>query len=80
MTSDPGRPGPLGQVHEWSDEDLIDAFRYLKSETAQGDADRDQPLAQTLEVEMRRRGLRPDREDVIPDDPPSDNAGVKPAH
>jgi hypothetical protein len=33
-----------------------------------------------VESEMRRRGLQPDREDVIPDRPLSNEAEVKPAH
>lgn len=62
---DPGRP-----IGEWSDEELVAEFRYIKGELAAEDPgyrDRDDAPAGIIEEEMRRRGLEPDREDVIPD-------------
>ncbi len=67
-------------VAEWSDDELLDEFRFLKSEAAQGEATGQTETASTIEDEMRRRGLQPDREDVIPDDPLPNEANVKPAH
>ncbi len=76
MTASPSDPHrPFDQL---SDEELVQEFQHLKSETAQGEtADRS---TVAIDGEMRRRGLQPDREDVIPDDPPSNEANVKPAH
>jgi hypothetical protein len=65
---------------EYTDEELVQRFQYLKSETAQGDAGEHLEEALRVEYEMRRRGLQPDREDVIPDDPMPNEANVKPAH
>lgn len=67
-------------IEEWTDEELVQRFQYLKSEAAQGDAGERLPAASAIEEEMRRRGLEPDREDVIPDDPMPNEANVKPAH
>lgn len=77
---DPSRPDHDRPMAEWSDEELVQEFQYLKSVPAQGDATAKTPSASNIEDEMRRRGLQPDREDVIPDDPPSTEANVKPAH
>jgi hypothetical protein len=55
-------------IEEWRDEELVAEYRYIKGELVSGDRDRgsDAP-AGVIEGEMRRRGLTPDREDVIPD-------------
>jgi hypothetical protein len=57
-------------IEEWSDEELLEEFRYIKAELADEDPeyrDGDGAPADVIEEEMRRRGLEPDREDVIPD-------------
>jgi hypothetical protein len=50
------------RIEEWTDERLVDEYRRLKGELADGDASAD-----AVEKEMKRRGLTPDRENVIPD-------------
>jgi hypothetical protein len=62
-----------------ADEELVRRYQYLKSEAARGEPD-EEGLMTAVESEMRRRGLQPDREDVIPDRPLSNEAEVKPAH
>jgi hypothetical protein len=57
-------------IEEWSDDELLEEFRYIKAELADEDPeyrDGDGAPADVIEEEMRRRGLEPDREDVIPD-------------
>ena len=57
-------------IEEWSDEELLEEFRYIKAELADEDPeyrDGDGAPADVIEDEIRRRGLEPDREDVIPD-------------
>jgi hypothetical protein len=61
-------------LSEWSDEELVAEFRHTKDEvTHEGfqTPDRSNAPAGALEDELRRRGLEPDREDVIPDAPSS---------
>ena len=57
-------------IEEWSDDELIEQFRYIKAELADEDphyrSGEDAP-ADVIEEEIQRRGLTPDREDVIPD-------------
>lgn len=64
-TFDRSRP-----IEEWTNEELIDQFRYVKAELADEDPEyrnsEDAP-ADVIEKEIKRRGLTPDREDVIPD-------------
>ena len=57
-------------IEEWSDEELVEEFRYVKAELADEDPkyrDSDGAPADVIEDEIKRRGLEPDREDVIPD-------------
>ncbi|HSO49624.1 MAG TPA: hypothetical protein VLS86_03685 [Acidimicrobiia bacterium] len=57
-------------IEEWSDGELLAEFRYLKAELSQEDPDyrdADGAPVDVIEQEMKRRGLTPDREDVIPD-------------
>jgi hypothetical protein len=54
---------------------LVAEFRHTKDEvTYEGsqNPDRSNAPAGALEEELRRRGLEPDREDVIPDAPSAD--------
>ncbi len=63
--SDRSRP-----IEEWSDEELLAEFRYIKAELSDDDSeyrDRESAPAAVIEDEIERRGLAPDREDVIPD-------------
>ena len=53
-----------------SDEELVDRFR--RSKAVDGVP---QPHDAALEAELRRRGLVPDRENTIPDEPPGDFGG-----
>lgn len=58
-----------GDLTELSDEELIDRFRSAKSETGGADPAFTPPgdgAEDPIRVEMERRGLAPDREDVIP--------------
>ena len=57
-------------VEEWSDEELVAEYRHIKGELASQDPENRDPVdapAGAIEGEMKRRGLTPDREDVIPD-------------
>jgi hypothetical protein len=57
-------------IEEWSDEELLAQFRYVKAELTDEDPgyrDGDGAPADVIEEEIKRRGLEPDREDVIPD-------------
>jgi hypothetical protein len=63
--ADRGRP-----IEEWSDEELVAEYRYIKGELADEDPgyrDSEDAPADIIEEEIQRRGLSPDREDVIPD-------------
>lgn len=51
-----------------SDEELVDRYRSA-GPPGEGVT---RPEDTALEAEMRRRGLMPDREDTIPEDPPTD--------
>jgi hypothetical protein len=58
-------------VGELSDEELVSRFRELKSEVGGADPELTPPdggADSEIRGEMERRGLAPDREDVIPDD------------
>ena len=56
---------------ELSDDELIERYRRSKGPNRlQEDEDT------AIEAEMRRRGLMPDREDTIPEKPPSDMPGA----
>jgi hypothetical protein len=60
---------------EWTDEELVAEYRHTKDEVTQEgtqNLDRDDGSAGALEEELRRRGLEPDREDVIPHAPSPD--------
>jgi hypothetical protein len=62
-TDDWSRP-----IEAWSDEELVAHFRSIKGElTSGGPESRDSASALAIEEEMKRRGLTPDREDLIPD-------------
>ena len=55
-------------VEEWTDEELIDQYRYLEAETedmpvSEGD---DEPIERLL-AEIRRRGLESALDEVDPD-------------
>jgi hypothetical protein len=54
-----------------SDEDLVEAFRRAKTDLSHmARTPRTEGLAAAeIEAEMSRRGLMPDREDVIPHEP-----------
>ncbi|MGH8873475.1 MAG: hypothetical protein ACRDWS_16055 [Acidimicrobiia bacterium] len=57
-------------IEEWSDEEVVDEYRYIKGELADEDPeyrDAEDAPADIIEEEMKRRRLQPDREDVIPD-------------
>jgi hypothetical protein len=57
-------------IEVWSNEELVAEFRYIKGELTSEDPeyrDSDDAPAGAIEEEMKRRGLTPDREDVIPD-------------
>lgn len=53
-----------------SDEELVDRFRAIKTEVGGSDPGLIPPDGKNdpIRAEMERRGLAPDREDVIPDD------------
>ena len=56
---------------EMSDDELIERFRELKAEGPGSDPELtppDRSDGTAIREEMERRGLAPDREDVIPDD------------
>jgi hypothetical protein len=56
-------------LEEWTDEELVVEYRYLKGDLADrepGQGQR-QVSSEAIEQEMRRRGLEPDREDIIPE-------------
>ncbi len=56
-------------VADLSDEDLVDRFRSIKDVNNGQRASTVEPaLARAVEREMERRGLMPDREDLIPDE------------
>lgn len=54
------------QIADLSDEELVDRFRRSKA------VDKPKPHDAALEAELRRRGLAPDRENTIPDEPPGE--------
>lgn len=57
-------------IEEWSNEELLAQYRYVKAELSAeepGYRDSDGAPADVIEEEIERRGLRPDREDLIPD-------------
>lgn len=60
----------IDDIQRLSDDELVDRYRRLKAEET-GDPARLTPPARPLDSavreEMERRGLTPDREDVIPD-------------
>jgi hypothetical protein len=61
-------------LSEWSDEELVAEYRHIKDEVSyelSDHSDKQDASAGALESELRRRGLEPDREDVIPDAPNS---------
>ena len=69
MSNDPSGIDRSRQIEEWSDEELLEEFRYIKAEFADEDPgyrDSDDAPAAVIEDEIKRRGLEPDREDVIP--------------
>lgn len=77
-------PEALRDIRAWTDEDLVDLYRHLKSEVVYDSDDypRDMdPPGPIVEDEITRRGLMPDREDVIPEpyDPTARNALEDPA-
>jgi len=62
-----GGPQP---IEEWTDEELLEQYRYIKAELADtepGYRDSGEAPAAVIEDEIQRRGLHPDREDVVPD-------------
>jgi hypothetical protein len=57
-------------MSEWTDAELVAEYRHTKDEvTDEGtqNPNRDDDSPGAVEEELRRRGLEPDREDVIPD-------------
>ncbi len=57
-------------IEEWKDEELVAEYRYIKGVLASELAeyrDSDDAPGRGIEGEMKRRGITPDREDVIPD-------------
>jgi hypothetical protein len=58
------------EIAELSDEELVSRFREIKADAGGADPDLTPPDDDHGEIreEMDRRGLAPDREDVIPDD------------
>lgn len=62
---------PKEELSSLSDEELIQRFREQKSEATGPDPELvppDRGNADAVRVEMERRGISPDREDVIPDE------------
>jgi hypothetical protein len=58
-------------VHDMSDEEVVEEFRKVKGELTSDDesaVEIDSEYGRVVEEEMDERGLLPDREDVIPDD------------
>jgi hypothetical protein len=58
-------------VGDLSDDELVSRFREIKSDAGGADPDLtppDEGADSEIRDEMKRRGLAPDREDVIPDD------------
>lgn len=58
-------------IREISDDELVERFRELKTEGPGGDPELAPPErdhTDAIREEMERRGLAPDREDVVPDD------------
>ena len=58
-------------LREISDDELVARFRELKTDGPGGDPELTPPDRRdgdAIREEMERRGLAPDREDVIPDD------------
>ncbi len=58
------------EIADLSDEELVDRFRRSKAVEKSP-----QPHDAALEAELRRRGLAPDRENTIPDEPPGEMGG-----
>lgn len=57
------------ELRDLSDEDLIDMFRAMKTEVGGADPGFTPPdgPVDPVRAELERRGLAPDREDLIPD-------------
>lgn len=58
------------ELRRMTDEELIDAYRQSKTETGGQDPALTPPEHEpesAIREEMERRGLAPDREDVVPD-------------
>lgn len=58
------------ELRKMTDDELIAAYRHYKDETAGQDPELTPPAESSesdIRDEMERRGLAPDREDVIPD-------------
>lgn len=57
------------ELRDLSDEELIDRFRAMKTEVGGADPGLTPPngTADPVRAELERRGLAPDREDLIPD-------------
>lgn len=70
-------------LREISDEELVERFRDLKTEGPGSDPELTPPdpsHTAAIREEMERRGLAPDREDVIPDDQGSEDDPVVDDH
>lgn len=71
-------PEPSRRIKEWTDDELIAQYRVLKAEVVDNGErvppDMDRP-GELVEDEIKRRGLFPDREDIVPDpfDPSADH-------
>jgi hypothetical protein len=64
MTNDPA------ELRRMTDDELTEAYRRLKTETTGRDpalTPPDEDSGTAIREEMERRGLAPDREDVVPD-------------
>ena len=62
-------------LSEWTDEELVAEFSHTKDEVtheAFQDPDPGNVSSGAIEEELRRRGLEPDREDLIPEATSSD--------
>lgn len=58
-------------VEDMSDEEVVEEFRKVKGELTSDDesaVELDSEYGRAVEEELDKRGLLPDREDVIPDD------------
>lgn len=63
-------PDALRNVGQWTDEELVEQYRILKAETVYDDDgypnEMERP-GEIVEDEITRRGLMPDREDIVPE-------------